>query len=82
MREREREARVGAVGVVDEQRVLADLGDVDDPQRAVRSRHDAALALRAEADRLAVLEPDLVGARLPLVAQASNAPSLKTGQFW
>ena len=42
---------------------------------------DAALVLGAEADRLAVLEPDLVWAPA-LPRTASKAPSLKTLQFW
>ena len=51
-REREREARLLVVLVVDEQRVLTDVGHVDELARAVRSQLDAALALGAEADRL------------------------------
>ena len=46
--------------VVDEERVLPRLGDVDDAERAVRVLLDAALALDAEADPLAVLEVDPV----------------------
>ena len=56
--EGEGQARIVALGVVDEDRVLADVGDVDEPQLAVGAHHDAALAVGAEADRLAVHEVD------------------------
>ena len=45
LRERERESRIVAAGVVDEQRLLADVGDVDDPQRSVLPHRHAALAV-------------------------------------
>ncbi len=59
-RQRGRVARVGAVGVVDDERVLAHLGDLGDREAAVGGADHAALVLGAEADRLAVLEADLV----------------------
>ena len=46
------------MGVVDEQGVLADVGDVYDCEGGVGAADDAALAVGAEPDRLAVLEPD------------------------
>ena len=51
-------ASVLVVGVMDQQRVLADLVDVDhlDPARGIPD--DAAVAADAEPDRLAVFEPD------------------------
>ena len=73
------------MGVVDEQRVLADVRDIDDLQVAVGAARDAAArrAVDSEADRLAVHEADLVDlARVSCRVSASNAPSLKTGQFW
>ena len=44
--------------VVHQQRVLADVGDVDEPELAVAAHHHTALAVGAEPDRLAVLEVD------------------------
>ena len=41
-----------------EDRVLADIGDLDDAQHAVGSHDDALVAVGAEADRLAVVEID------------------------
>ena len=55
--------------VVDDQRVLADVGDVDDLEAAVGAPRDSALALDAEADRLAGDQPDLVGVLDVLVGQ-------------
>ena len=59
-RQCEREARLGVCGVMDEERVLAGLRDVDDPQRAVGVLLDAPLALDPEADPFPVLEVDAV----------------------
>src|SRR3954452_24842327 len=59
-REREREVRLVGVRRVHEQRVLADLRDLDDLERAVRPADDALLVLGAEADRLAGLQVDPV----------------------
>ena len=44
--------------VVHQERVLADIGDVDDLERAVRPEDNATISLGSEADRLAVLEWD------------------------
>ena len=65
---REREGDAGSARrlVVHEERVLADLGHVDELDAAVGSLHDPALEVRAEADRLAVGEVDEhVGAPVP-----------------
>ena len=56
--QRERQARVVAVGVVHEDRVLADVGDLDDAQLTVGAHDDTLVAVGAEADRLTVLEVD------------------------
>ena len=77
-RQREREARRLVVLVVDEQRRPRLAPSTSSHEPSARMPH-AALALRAEADRLAVLEADPV---LLLLATASKAPSLKTLQFW
>ena len=53
-RERERQRRVFAGLVVDEQTVLADVGDLDDLALAVRVEDHAAFVVGAEADRFAV----------------------------
>ena len=45
-------------GVVDEDVVLADVGDLDDAQLPVGAHHHAALAVGAERHRLAVDEVD------------------------
>ena len=64
-------------------RLLADVGDVDDPQAAVGLDDHALVAVGAEADRLAVAERDQhVVADLLAGDLVSNAPSLKTLQFW
>ncbi len=55
-RQRERERRLGMVLVVDEQRLLADVGDVDDLGRAVAAAGARPSRVGAEADRLAVGE--------------------------
>ena len=64
--EQERDARVDAGLVVDEQGVLADVGHVDDAGAGLGVEHHAPLLLGAEPDRLAVLERDqhLVADRL------------------
>ena len=67
--EPEREARLRARRVVDEERVLARLGDVDHAQRPVRVLDDALLALGAEPDPLAVLEVDAVALLLAHVVE-------------
>ena len=65
-RQRERERRVRAVLVVDEQALLADVGDVDDLALTELVEHDALLGVGTEADRLTVVQLDQhVGARLP-----------------
>ena len=58
-------ARVLDLGVMDDEAALARLGDVDDFEAAAARGDDALLEVGAEADRLAVLEADLVG-RAPL----------------
>ena len=69
--------------VVHEQLVLAHVGHVDDLALAELVEDHATVAVGAEADRLAVLElDDHVGRGLPCAVIASNAPSLKTLQFW
>ena len=74
---------IGAGLVVHEERVLAHVGDVDDLALAELVEHDAVLVVVAEPDRLAVLQLDEhVGARLSFAVIPSNAPSLKTLQFW
>ena len=59
-------AGIAAVRVVDGQRLLADIGDVGDLEVAVGGADQPPLALGAEADRLTVLEADLV--RSPALA--------------
>ena len=68
--------------VVDQQRVLADVGDVDDLAVAAAAHVDAALVVLAEADRLAVLEADWKSSRVSRPVMLRNAPSLKMLQFW
>ena len=63
-----RVAGVGAMGVVDDERLLPHLGDVGEREAAVGGQDHASLELGAEADRLAVLEADLVR----LAALAAN----------
>ena len=46
------------MGVVDKDRVLADIGDLDDAQLTVGAHDDTLVAVLAEADRLAVTEID------------------------
>src|SRR3954469_16375083 len=58
--DRRSQRRSGRPLVVHEQRVLSHLGDVDDLGRGVFAEPHAALSLRAEADRLALLERDPV----------------------
>ena len=57
-REREGEARIVVVLVVDEERGLADVGDLDDAELSVGAHHDTPLVVGAEPDRLAVHEGD------------------------
>src|SRR5664280_1981784 len=56
----ERQARMGVLGVVNEQRLLADLSDVDELQLTLGGHPDTALAVPAEPDGTAVLESDQV----------------------
>ena len=46
------------MGVVHQDRVLADVGDLDDAQLTVGAHDDTLVAVGAEPDRLAVLEVD------------------------
>ena len=50
--QRERQAGVVAMRVVHQQRVLADVGDLDDAQLTVGAHDHALVAVGAEADRL------------------------------
>src|SRR5665809_78736 len=59
-RQREGEARIRPVGVVHQQLALAHLGDVDYLELSGVGGHHAALVVRAEADRLSVLDVDAV----------------------
>src|SRR4051794_34319982 len=65
-RQRSGVARIGAVGVMDDDRLLTHLRYLGHGKAAVGLADPAALALRPEADRLAALEMDLV--RPPLLA--------------
>jgi hypothetical protein len=60
------------VGIVDEQLLLPDDADVDDPEAPVVEAGDPALVLVPEADRLAVLEADLVGVLDALLGQRAE----------
>ena len=57
-RQGEGEARLAVVRVVDEQRALPRLGDVDDASRPVRVLDEAALTVGTESNRLSTLEVD------------------------
>ena len=70
MGECEGEARIRAVRVVHEQPVGPDGRDLHDLETAVRALDDSALLLGAEANRLAVHEPDLVEGTGLLVRQS------------
>ena len=82
-RERERQRRVVAVLVVHEEPVLADVGDPHDLRFAELVHHHAHLAARRRSGsaRRACRSMSMSG-RASLLRIASNAPSLKTLQFW
>src|SRR3712207_7791758 len=67
--------------VVDDEVLLADVGDVDDLGVTLLVDHDAALPLRTEPDRLAVHERDQhVGARL-LLRSEEHTSELQSRQY-
>ena len=84
-RDRERRGRVGVVRVVDQDRVLADVGDLDDLDATGLGVADQALGARRRApNRIGspCTSGMIASALVSLFLIASNAPSLKIGQFW
>ena len=81
VREREGQAGVGVVSVVDEQRVLADVGDVGGRLRRPAPSRTTPRSPSAPNRIGCVLERIWFASR-PFARTASKAPSLNTLQFW
>ena len=79
----EGQARVVALGVVHEQGVLADVGDLDEAQLAVGAHHDAAVAVGSP-KRIGWpwTRSIIISSRACFLVISLNWPSLNTLQFW
>ncbi len=67
---------------MDEERVLAGLGDVDDLQAAVAAADDAPLPSAPKRIGSPAVRRIWLASRTSLSVSALKAPSLNTGQFW